>query len=766
MRISRSFLHLMAMVLLAGCPSPQKTTPTTPPIPQDATDVMQDSGADDAPDSSNTTDTTPTEDIALDIPPPPPPPPTYIDCDAGHLSWVKQALPILLGRRATGIHEVRLLAQIAEKTGRRDLALTIMEDPLFEERWANWLMDEVRINRDGDKKHSQCYGAPMLDDDTGQLAAFIRDNVPLDSNPETNFNMTDVLLSSLRLDDLTPFYRAHLFAMMAKPITGANVAALEMDITRRQDFGEIFEATYLHRSSVCATCHNSAWSTTDSADPATDYHWPIAGLFEKGVYGASSGRPEMDLFTMFRHLNVVRKEEGVRPWSMHESCGRFNRPENIPTDPVEIEAFFIVSQGLSASMWDTEAALQLGIESLRYDGLYVNPNTLEIEGNEAFAYMLSVRIANRVWREVFGYPLTLVHYFPRNKAQRDILIELTNHFIAEGWSLKTLLADILTHPLFNETAPIDGCGPDHPYLMPPVFNPWTDIEPIENEQGNSVGDIVHRYNARVMLSMAEHALHWKKPTAYPEGDDKLFQKSIGIFLKDGEPGFSGVDFQGLLSWETKYGACSSQAETTFQEGPLSCVGKCGDPGKDGDPCYCDSLCEEYGDCCDNYQALCVEELEGNETGGEDWISKLIATAQNYEPNESEAPIQIQDLAASIKDRLISTPDIVEWEEQILISALFGAASLDTAIEEIDNVETKTRALCGILLQSPQYLLTGIAPPDQVTSPRLIINNETYQSRCEFWATSILKTMNQSVTCESNSVSIQPIDPPKTDEPAE
>jgi len=739
-----------------SCSSPEKPEPVPPQPDTTATDATQDTQINDVSDSTDTS----IPDTFIDVPPPPPPPPvkTFVDCDAGHYSWVKQTLPILLGRRAAGIHEVRFLAQVAEKTSRRDLALALMEDPLFEKRWADWLMDEVRINRDGDKKHDECYGDPLLSDDNGQLAAFIRDNVPLDSDPEMTFNMKDVLLSSIRLDDLTPFYRAHLFAMMAKPITGANVGALEMDITRRQDFGEIFEATYLHRSSVCATCHNSAWSTTDSPDPTKDHHWPIGGLFEKGVYGSSAGRPEMDLFTMFRHLNVVRNKNGTRPWKMHESCGRFNRPEDIPTDPAEIEAFFVIDQGLKASMWDTEAALQLGVESLRYDGLYVNPTTLEIEGNEAFAYMMSVRIANRVWREVFGYPLTLVHYFPRNVAQRDILLEISNHFVAEGWSLKTLLADIVTHPLYNESAPIDGCGPDHPYLMPMVFNPWTDIEPIENERGNSVGDIVHRHNARIMLSMAQHALNWPKPIAYPEGQDKLFQQSIGIFLKDGEPGFSGVDFQGLLSWEKQFGACKSLAALTFEEGPLSCVGKCGDPGGKDDPCYCDSLCEEYGDCCDNYQALCVDELEESPTGGQDWIARMLLTAQKFAPESGEPPTLVRDIAIALKDRLINTPDIIDWKEEALLSSLFGVTSIDTAIGIIPELPTKTRALCGILLQSPQYLLTGLAPADQSTTPRLVVDGDTYQSRCESWAQTILASMKHTVTCSADSMTIVPIQP--------
>lgn len=36
----------------------------------------------------------------------------------------------------------------------------------------------------------------------------------------------------------------------------------------------------------------------------------------------------------------------------------------------------------------------------------------------------------------------------------------------------------------------------------------------------------------------------------------------------------------------------------------SCAAACG--GQSADGCYCDDLCESYGDCCDDYQSACVE----------------------------------------------------------------------------------------------------------------------------------------------------------------
>lgn len=133
-----------------------------------------------------------------------------------------------------------------------------------------------------------------------------------------------------------------------------------------------------------------------------------------------------------------------------------------------------------------------------------------------------------------------------------------------------------------------------------------------------------------------------------------------MFLKDGELGFSGVDFQGMLVWENRHGACNSQSVLVFELGELSCVGKCGDPGLQGDVCYCDVKCVELGDCCLNYQALCVDGLEEAVSGGFDWIDQLLQTAMITDVADGDVFISVRDIANSLKDRLINDPDINTW----------------------------------------------------------------------------------------------------------
>jgi hypothetical protein len=634
------------------------------------------------------------------------------ECDAGDLAWAKQVLQLLLGRNPASIHEVRLLADMVAQTDRETVARALMATAEFEERWALWFMDQMRINRIGDKKHAQCYGPPLSPDDQGEIAAHVRDSTPLDKQVDFDINMSDVLRSSLRLDDISPFYRAHLFAMMTKPITGANVAALEMDITRRQDFGEIFSATYTHRNVVCATCHNSEFSTTDDPDPAKDRFFTMPGKFEKAIYGDSFGRPEMEVYSVFRRLDVFTTGTGRRPWNMDESCGKFVQSDKIPTDPAGYEAFFIQNWGLTGSIWQLEDALREGFDMLRADGLQVDPGTLEIDGREAFAYMVCARLVDQIWREAYGYGLTLVHYFPRNAAQRDLLLDLTTRFVDAKFSIRQLLVDIVTHPPFNQKAPIEGCAiEDHPYVYPAVFNPWVLQEEDPAERNNSTGDALHRANARVMLRMIEHAIGTAEHPKWPSGNEEEFQKAVGVFLKDAEPGFSGVDFQGMLTWEDRFGACAG-------------VGQSADGTVDGG-------------------------------GKSTWLAELVSAVKKKEL-VAPASVTVGEVAMAVKDRL-HTSSVPSEAEAALIAALFGAESLDTPVAAVTAWEQRTAFYCGVLVNTPQFLLLGAGQPaaSMGESAFAQVPGTSYAELCESVGATLLDPAVWSVSCDGDTVSVTP-----------
>jgi hypothetical protein len=693
----------------------------------------------------------------------------YAECDAGNVAWAKRTIEVLLGRKPHSANEVRVLADMVEATDRATVARGLMDADGYYRRWAIWLMDELRVNRVGIKKHEGCFGDRLRPEDQGEVAAYIRDSEASSSQGLYNFNMTDVLYSSLELDDLSPLYRAYLFAMMAKPIDGANVGEIEMDITRRQDFGEIFSAIYTNRNVACTGCHNAEYSTTDHPDPELDRFWPVPALLEKGIYGNSAGRPEMEVYAMFRHMDVVTSQaSGLRPWSMAPNCGRFRTTDQLPQDPVQANAFFIEQRGLTGNIWQVEAALAEGFEMLRADGLQVDPQTLEVDGKEAFAYMVCARIADRVWREVHGYPLTLVHYFPRNQAQQEILIQLTNVFVESDFSLRALLAEVLAHPLYNQKPPADGCGvSESPYMFPAVFNPWVIEEPVEIERFNSVGDALHRFNARVMLNMIESALEWPPHPQFTNDTsaDEEFQKAIGAFVKDAEPGFSGVDFQGMLSWENKYGACKSPFGSSggpVTPGDASCVGHCG--GQAPSQCWCDDQCKDFGDCCSDKVQVCDEggggapdpEPEPNPgdclTGyGSDYIAKMICHAKTV----GETTVTLRQLVEAMKDRLVTEPIVWADGEEALVAAFFDVDSVDKPLAEVTGWTSRVRNFCGVLVESPHFLVNGSTVSTLPESHALQVPGTTYNELCTAMASAVLPPEEWIVTCDTDSVVIQP-----------
>ncbi len=748
---------LAVVVLLSACA--QDTGPellVTPPAPDvwadtvDAT-VALDAGADLAspidvrdggppdvtPDAGVFADVVDTLDAAPDVAPLPPPP--YALCDAGDEAWVKTTLQVLLGRRATGMREVHVLTELVQAVGREAVARGMMSTPEFETRWGLFFLDELRVNRSGDKMHAGCYGAPIRKNDAGDVAAWLRDHGPSEKPPGGAFNMADVLRSSLRLDDLSPLYLGHLFAMLAKPITGANVGLLEMDMTRRQDFGQVFQEVYLHRNIVCVGCHNSQFSTTDSPDPALDRSWPLPGLFEKALFGQSNGTKELTFFSVLRHLFVF-SEEGTRPWGWSADCGRFLTAAQIPDDPAGIDAFFVGPIGTKSNIWWVEALFRTGLTAVRESGLTLDPATMAVDGPDAFAYLWATRIANQVWAEVLGYPLTLVHYLPRNRDQRDLLLELTTRFISSGFSPRSLLAHIVTHPLYNENAPQDGCGLGHPYLLPAILNPWSPADADPNAHGNGTGDGVHRWSTRVLLSTLSSALGWPAPLSFPTAEEEIFQKALGVFVKDGEPGFGGVDFQGLLAWENRYGACPSPYATTVVAED-SCVGRCG--GAAPSQCQCNAECVLYKDCCDDYQKVCQD---GAASGG-DTIDALIQRAeQKLDAGEA---ITLGDVVAALKDRLLTAPDVTDPDEASAVAALFGAAALTAPLASVEGWRSRLRLYCGALTESPQFWLAGLPPEDQATEPLLTIDPlGSYTALCERWTTRVLDPAAWVANCGS------------------
>ncbi len=763
------------------------------------------------------------------------------DCDAGDAAFVVDATLALLGQRPRSHTEVELGAntiaafeQEHPGEGRRRWALQLMEHPAFVERWSELVLDDLYVPRTGIQAMGECYGDarlgdPALDGDV-DLALFVRDNVAIDDVFADSFTFLDLLKQSLVLDDLSPSYRAHLYALLTRLNACGNVDAVGQELAFRDEVGHTFEAAYLNRDPVCLACHTTSFAVTDRDDPDADRHWPLKGRFEDSVFGAGSvddprvpravfrvdsfvnggavdfgfldptvaycfdaatmnllpadcdpallpcpdgfdpfclgpfdfpqcvddgaggqqtscGSTPFCLDASFQNVDVVTCEGGVAgcapefpilacpatddvplcddqgvpfcpdaagegegegdvvddgssfsPWGADRVCGSFAR--QVPSDdPAAIDAHFASVVGRRVSVVQLEQALKRGVDALAVLGLRVDDDDNIRNPDEAFAYLVAANIVDNTWREVIGSPLTIATHFPRNQSQRDVLQSLTDDFVARHFSLKELLADVVTSGYLNLQPPENACSDAFAY--PPIFDPWTREEPEPEARNNAASDAVHALSARTLLSAGYAALGWPRPAseAFPEGaatadldfgcfdlfpdcptlesaclegqccpekdaacgastgplTETEIQGGVGVFHGISEKGFRGLDFQALLFFEARFGSCEKPADV-------------------------------------DHDAIDDIVSRGNAAGS------------------------VRDTVLALKERLINDTSFDGAERQQL-EALFGG-SLDQPAAGVVNLESSLRVVCGALLASPQFQLTGVAPPSPSPPARL------------------------------------------------
>jgi len=641
--------------------------------------------------------------VALPAPPTPTHPPVvhqWQDCQGSDQAWVRRALLAIAGRRPWGQGEVLAwtdaVAAIRRAQGytfgdgafsgsevpwspavwqaRRLVALAMTELPSYRLRWTDFVLDALRVNRIETKNQLKCYTQPGDDyHDQGQLAAYVRDHTPTTADaPPSTFTMGHLVSSALRKDDLSVVWRAHLFALVAKPFEAANVAAKELERSRRQDFGRVFDAAYLHRDFVCMVCHNSEFSTTWHPDPHRNRAWPVFGHFETALFGAATGKhpaeqeatkgpSDLRAHAVLRHGGVVDAKNGSSPWGWHKDCGRFKVPTD--PDPLGHDGYFGLARGATVSVHDLEASLHRGVDRLAQFGMQRLADGT-VDPDDALAWMTAQTIVEQVWQDVMGAPLTLSNYFPRTEAQRDTLERLTARFVAQRFSLRRLLADIAAEPMFNPPPPEMGCG--DAYGWPRLLDAWSNHAADPTQRNNGPGDAVSALPARQLRRSLHGALGWPMPVEYPGGEEQTFQLSVGVFLKDAEPGFRGLDFAARLAWEARYGSCAKPNAFDF----------------------IDLVAER---AAESSQAT--------------WA----------------------DAVALIKDRLVGEPFVADSEGPH-IQAILGAKLSDKVAG--DDVAARLRRVCGALVSTPLFLLAGVVPPDRQSTPMLTPAGVSYEAQCE------------------------------------
>ena len=220
--------------------------------------------------------------------------------DAGDELFVRRVTPLMWGRHPLGIHEVDVLVQALGTTTRADFVRRMTRSFEYHRRWEAVLEDALFVNRIGDRANTRCFTREGHEDEDGDdlvfdpsqppmppdVAAWVRDHGPDDPDPPPIWTMSELIRSAITLDDLSPVYRANLFAQLARDRAPLDEAE---NLDLRRNLSGVMMETYLNRNADCMPCHNGEFSVTGHEDPALDRTWEVPGLFEQALFGVSEG---------------------------------------------------------------------------------------------------------------------------------------------------------------------------------------------------------------------------------------------------------------------------------------------------------------------------------------------------------------------------------------------------------------------------------------------------------------------------------------------
>ena len=639
--------------------------------------------------------------------------------DNSEIPFVRETVPKILGRKPRGADEVELLSDISALLGREAVIRTLMAQDEFIDHWTDVLVDHLQLQREGPRSQSTaCFGNPLRVDAMGQpisdggvLAEFIRNNPPTTDVPDSGtnpFNMVDVIRSAIELDDLSPIYRAYVFALNQQPGFSSSQEQ------RRSNVGIPFNHIYLNHQITCLGCHNSSFSTTNSPDWQRTHAIPLA--LEKAVYGSAFGNET-------QNYGFLRGAGGDPVWGIDTSCGRLQSALN-----TDVATQFAGLNGNRVSLLDVDGQLQSGYDTTTLNGITRTlnpPNLPDVQGDQGYAFMVAAAIANNVWRQIMGESLTIANYYARNHHQMNAHWNLTEFkMLPSGWSLKDLIERIFETRFYNRKVPEQsaGCAPPRstpgntPYCLQMVLDPWVERDPRVPDADlddpddpkiyrNGQGELVHRYSPRSLLNSIAAALDWPGPQRFPTTSasaypNLAFASSIGQYISDAKQGSKGVDFQGLLSWEATLGICEKPS-----------------------------------------------------TVSTDWIDRFVGSIAAFDAANPGAPLTVEDAVVTMKDWLLQDQNIYPHNPQDIVAGVseqsaladhFGT-TLNTSLSAVPNLEDKLRGYCGVLLQSPQFMLAMIKPNVTFSIPRHRVCNPgqpcTYDDMCQTYSPALAEQGN-------------------------
>lgn len=424
-------------------------------------------------------------------------------------------------------------------------------------------------------------------------------------------------------------------------------------------------------SSACTICSDGMTCTPGAGTP--------------GVGDAAEAERAMNTFLNDRCVSchnpagmmpAIDFSIGIRPWVRADVFG------NVAITPQSTAAsriYEVVSTGRmprGAPLTGTALSYALTTIATYVNSLNTNAgcevcSSLDVcrevvpQGADAFAFVVAQGIANRVFEETMGGPLTVPHGLPRNASQRRQLDLLTRTvFLQNNWSLKSLLVEIMQLPEFSAAPVAEYLSP---YVFPLTSNPWGQLDmrgkqlgdsrytqhlPANwDQQQNGVGDRLVRMRAQTLLRSAYTALGWGTPEVrFPTGALRSSARAMGLALDSSQPGTRITSLQDLLRWEATFGLCEKPAGVAT-----------------------------------------------------DFIDHLTTHAAGRTRRE---------LVMALRDRIINDSNPLSTgstgEEGTLTTLLGG--SLDATLASGAGLDAPLRQVCGTLFISPQFLLQGFGVP--------------------------------------------------------
>jgi hypothetical protein len=173
-------------------------------------------------------------------------------------------------------------------------------------------------------------------------------------------------------------------------------------------------------------------------------------------------------------------------------------------------------------------------------------------------------------------------------------------------------------------------------------------------------------------------------------DELPFLRGVGVFLRNSERGFRGLDFQARLSWEDRNGTCTRPRWVSA-----------------------------------------------------DFIDRLSAAGA------ADTTATARDEIGVLKDRLVGEPAIADGAETDALSQVIGT-SLDNPA--IDVTADELRRVCGAIVGSPQFLLQGIAGRGG-ERPKLTPLEVGYEAVCADLAATGIGVAGRMVACDTGKAEL-------------